>query len=103
MSVHARWIKPILALVCLAAILSLAPLVLAQDGPVVVINAGALNQRTGPGPQYAIQGVLAGGRSSRLSAAPPTGRGGKSTPVSAAAGSVTSTSSRATAFAASPS
>ena len=61
MSVHARWIKPILVLVGLAAILSLASLVLAQDGPVVVINAGALNQRTGPGPQYAIQGVLAGG------------------------------------------
>jgi uncharacterized protein YraI len=62
MPVYARWIKVILALGCLAAVLALAPLVLAQgSGPVVVINAPALNQRTGPGPEYAIQGVLAGG------------------------------------------
>ncbi len=66
MPIYAKWTKPGLALLCLAALLIAVPLTLAGPpaqggGPVVVVDTSALNQRTGPGPEYAIQGSHPGG------------------------------------------
>ena len=66
MPVSARWIKSALSLSVVLALLLLALPVLAgpsaqTSGPTVVINTGALNQRTGPGLEYAIQGAVPGG------------------------------------------
>jgi uncharacterized protein YraI len=58
--------KPVTALAVLVIMLATVPLAMAAPpaqgtAPVVVINTAALNQRTGPGPQFATQGVLPGG------------------------------------------
>ncbi len=64
--------KPVTALAVLVILLATVPLAMAAPpaqgigpgrgpDPVVIINTAALNQRTGPGPQFATQGALAGG------------------------------------------
>ena len=65
----------VLTLVCvLGLILAAAPAAIAAPpaqggGPLAIVNTPYLNQRTGPGPQYAIQGAHRGG-----SALPVIGR-----------------------------
>lgn len=66
MPTQTRWLHVFLALCCLVVSLSAVPFVQAGGlrqggGPVVIVNTPNLNQRTGPGPQYAIQGVHPGG------------------------------------------
>lgn len=56
----------LLALLAVCALLGVVPTTLASplaqaDGPVVIVNTAYLNQRTGPGPEYIIQGTHRGG------------------------------------------
>ena len=61
-----RRLQYLLILLILGVVLATVPIVLATpsaqgSGPVVIVNTAYLNQRTGPGPQYVVQGVHSGG------------------------------------------
>ncbi len=66
MTLHSRRLKLPVALIALVAALVTAPLALAGpagqgSSPVVIVNTAYLHQRTGPGPEYVVQGMHAGG------------------------------------------
>jgi uncharacterized protein YraI len=66
MRILTRHLKLLVALLVIGAGFVITPLALAAPpvqgtSPVVVVNTAYLNQRTGPGPEYVVQGIHAGG------------------------------------------
>ena len=66
MRILTRHVKLIVALLVISAGFMMTPFVLAappvqSSGPVAIVNTAYLNQRTGPGPEYVVQGIHAGG------------------------------------------